>query len=41
MRSILSGIVAAVLIAALAGFVLQGGVQQSATDAYQTSGARI
>lgn len=41
MRSIFTGIVAAVVIAVAASFLLDGGLQQDVGEAYHTSGVRL
>jgi hypothetical protein len=41
MRSVITGIIAATLIAVVAAFVLDGRVQAPANEAYQTQGVRL
>lgn len=41
MKAFISGVVAAVAIAVIAAVVLEGEVQRSAADAFQTSGVRL
>lgn len=41
MKSVLTGIIAAALIAALAGFVLNSEVQRPTSEAFTTSGVRL
>ena len=41
MRSIFTGIVAAILLAVVASYVLEGELQRDAGEAYHTSGVRL
>ena len=41
MQAIITGVIAAALLAAAAAFVLDTRVQQDSTDRFQTSGVRL
>lgn len=41
MRSIITGVVAAILLAVTASFVLEGRLQQDVGEAYHTQGVRL
>lgn len=41
MKTVITGIVAAVILAAVAAFVLDTEVQQTVEDRYQTQGVRL
>jgi len=41
MKSVLSGLIAALFVAALAAFILEGEIQVSSEDRFQTTGVRL